>query len=139
MNRSPTIAKRFWARVQKTETCWLWTGQMHESGYGLLRVATGVAMGRAHRISWELHRGAIPAGIYVCHRCDVRRCVRPDHLFLGTASDNIRDCAAKGRMGAQRNPSLVRGEHAPGAKLSADQVAAFRRRVAAGERPTCVG
>jgi hypothetical protein len=56
----------------------------------------------AHRMSWEMHFGPIPEGMLVLHHCDVRRCVRPDHLFLGTARDNTRDMIAKGRGFWQR-------------------------------------
>ena len=84
---------KFWPNVQKTDNCWLWTGPISESGYGGFG-----AHGRnfqAHRFSWFLAFGKIPKGMYVCHRCDVRNCVRPDHLFLGTHLDNMRDKAEK--------------------------------------------
>ena len=75
--------------------CWLWTGP--DAGYGYGRVgADGGAM-RAHRASWLLYRGDIPAGKIVCHKCDVRCCVNPDHLFLGSHDDNMRDMVRKGR------------------------------------------
>ena len=94
------IANRFWPKVQKSDGCWLWTGAIKSNGYGhigsegpggYLKVRT------THRVSWELHFGPIPAGLLVLHRCDVRNCVRPDHLFLGTHTDNMLDCIAKGR------------------------------------------
>lgn len=84
----------FFKHIQFTETCWIWdTQQKH--GYGQLR-AFG-KLYRAHRFSYELHFGPIPEGLFVCHKCDNPPCVNPDHLFLGTAKDNIQDMIAKGR------------------------------------------
>jgi hypothetical protein len=88
---------RFWAKVEKTEGCWLWTGSRRPpGGYGQFRSANQ-QMVSTHRFSWELHNGLIPPGLCVCHRCDNPACVRPDHLFLGTMLDNNRDMMAKGR------------------------------------------
>lgn len=89
----------FWAKVDKTPTCWLWTGSKTR-GYGQF------AKGYAHRFAWTLAHGAIPAGLQVCHRCDVPACVRVDHLFLGTAGDNIRDAASKDRLTVTRRRKL---------------------------------
>lgn len=75
--------------------CWLWIGvDDGDTGYGRF----GPRQHQAHRVSWLLYRGPIPAGLFVLHRCDVPRCVNPTHLFLGTQTDNVRDCIAKGRF-----------------------------------------
>jgi hypothetical protein len=89
------ILDRFWARIEKTDTCWNWTRSKSKAGYGFMSIK-GVHM-YMHRFSYELHFGVIPDGLYVCHRCDNPSCVRPEHLFLGTALENTRDCIAKGR------------------------------------------
>jgi hypothetical protein len=78
--------------------CWLWTGALTRKGYGHMCLASGKTM-TAHRRSWQLHYGEIPPGMHVLHRCDVRCCVNPDHLFLGTNQDNTDDKVRKGRQG----------------------------------------
>lgn len=93
------ISERFWDKVEKTDTCWVWTAGKLWSGYGVISDAMGPVRKsiKAHRASWELHYGRIPEGMQVCHSCDNPPCVRPDHLFLGTAKDNVQDCISKSR------------------------------------------
>lgn len=93
----------FWTKVAKTDGCWLWTGSRFVNGYGQMRVRkTGLNV-QAHRFSWSLHQQADPPlGMFVCHHCDNRQCVRPDHLFLGDHAANMRDMAQKGRASRHR-------------------------------------
>lgn len=91
-----TVTERFWARITKTDNCWTWNGATDTSGYGLLEVENKTRA--VHRLSWELHYGSIPNGLGVFHKCDNRICIRPSHLFIGTARDNVADRDRKGRQ-----------------------------------------
>lgn len=130
-----TAAGKFWLKVRKTETCWLW-----EAGGGLYgRFRFRGKTDCAHRVAWILCRGEIPDGLYVLHHCDVRRCVNPDHLFLGTYQDNVDDMVAKGRhvhgdeQWTRKHPErVVRGDRHGSSKLTAEQVIEMRTLFAAG-------
>lgn len=87
--------ERFYAFFVAGDGCWEWSGGRFERGYGAFEGSSGSR--RAHRVSWELHRGPIPDGLKVLHRCDNPPCVNPDHLFLGDDVDNAADMTAKGR------------------------------------------
>lgn len=131
---SPEIPKRvidrFWSKVNKTETCWEWTaGLFHPNGYGQFCAKEIPHIRTAHRFSWFLHNGTIPTGMFVCHHCDNPKCVRPSHLFLGTNSDNMKDCYRKGRM---KNPCAC-GEKHPMSKFTTSQIIEIRRAYKAGE------
>lgn len=113
------IETRFWRYVKKTDGCWLWTGCIRGYGYGYLsHWPTRGAKVNCHRLSWMLHFGKIPKGLYVCHHCDVPACVRPDHLFIGTARDNKLDAVSKSRH--------ARGIKINTAKLNERKVRAIR-------------
>lgn len=86
---------RFWAKVEKTSGCWFWRGAAFRHGYGQFKIHQRVF--QTHRLAWEFTHGDIPAGLWVLHKCDTPLCVRPEHLFLGTARDNTQDAIAKGR------------------------------------------
>ena len=93
--RKTSEEERFWAKVDKTETCWLWTASKNWLGYGRFKFQGKT--GGAHRYSYLLINGSIPDGLCVCHKCDVRACVNPEHLWLGTISDNAKDMVSKNR------------------------------------------
>ena len=122
---SDTLPARFWSKVAKGPWCWIWTAARSPHGYGRVNVA-GRSL-QAHRVSWEMCKGEIPLGLHVLHHCDVRPCVNPSHLFLGTNADNIRDMHAKGR---NRQP---RGEANTNGKLTEDDVREIRRIYAESE------
>jgi hypothetical protein len=93
-----TLPERFWARVRKGAGCWSWTGTVARVGYGVIgRGSRQEGLAYSHRLAYVLLVGPIPEGLYVLHKCDNRRCVRPDHLFLGTHLDNVADMVRKGR------------------------------------------
>lgn len=129
-----SLAERFWRKVVKTEGCWLWTGYRNKKGYGAIGGATErggkMKCAFAHRVSWELHNGPIPAGLFVLHRCNVPACQNPAHLYLGTKADNNAQCHAEGRYS---HVPRVWGENNNRAKLTSARTDELRARYANGE------
>ncbi len=120
-----TLASRFWPKVKKGDGCWEWTGFRFSNGYGSIRKPGDNGRALTHRVAYELSFGPIPPGLLVCHHCDNRKCVRPDHLFLGTHADNSRDMAEKGHQGRK--------------KLSPTEILKIRTARASGVGPTELG
>lgn len=115
------LQERFWAKVRKGDDCWEWTAAIADTGYGIITIVDGNS-GAAHRLSYEFHFGPIPDGLCVMHKCDNRKCVRPDHLMLGTTADNNRDMTEKGR----RRSRVPQGVAHHGSKLNESIVALAR-------------
>lgn len=127
---TPRQIVRFWERVDRSGDCWIWTASLKTTGYGKFSVglrADGTERSvAAHRVAYALGHGVDPDGLDVCHRCDNPLCVRPDHLFLGTAADNMADCSAKGRVYHPFGHPGRRGETSPLAKLTNEKVEEIR-------------
>jgi hypothetical protein len=97
---SPRTVEKFWSRVDKTGDCWLWLGCLDpQTKYG--RVNDGRKVHNTHKFAWVVSFGEVPNGLHVLHTCDVRHCVRPEHLYLGTNLDNIKDMVARDRQTVQ--------------------------------------
>jgi hypothetical protein len=133
-----TIKERFWQKVDKGNGrgCWIWTGALDTSGYGQMRVYKKNE--KAARISYRLNKGPIPGKMQVLHKCDIRCCVRPSHLFLGNNDINVADKVAKGRQSRGYKHSAVmlkaaaRGENHFKSKLTEKDVIEIARRLSLG-------
>jgi hypothetical protein len=123
MRRRPTIAERLDRRTRKEGECHIWTGARDFGGYGKIKVNGSFLA--VHRLVWVETNGPIPVGLWVLHKCDVRACINPDHLWLGSPAANTADMWAKGRG----RTCTRRGEANGFAKLTDDQVRAIRAAV----------
>lgn len=141
MAHSPTtrsnIHQRFWSKVDMAGDCWEWTAVRAKGGYGAFYLPAGEwsPFGRKHsaqRVAYYLTTGEWPGDLRVCHSCDNPPCVRPSHLWLGTATENMRDMHLKGRA---FHPGIGDGETNPRHKLKDAQVVEIVRRLALGEHP----
>ena len=121
----PEVLERHISRVPWSG-CWLWTGALSR-GYG--QVTFNKRHLYAHRLIWELATKEAPRDLQLCHRCDTPSCVRPDHMFLGTQKQNVRDAISKGRF----KSGVSLGENNGFAKITAAGVLEIRRRFNAGE------
>lgn len=134
LNRYQSPAERFEASYipEPNSGCWLWVAPGTPNGYGRFGLEGRNYL--SHRASWMLHRGPIPDGLWVLHKCDVRCCVNPDHLYLGDIDDNTADMFARGRHVTQASPHLVlRGSKHGNAKLTEQNVAQIKQRMLRGE------
>lgn len=117
MPKHVPVEERFYQRISKRpDGCWEWTGFVMKSGYGQMRYQDKTAY--VHRVAYELAFGPVGEA-YVLHKCDNRKCVNPEHLFLGDHDDNMRDMFSKGRQ--------ARGTRNSHAKLTEEQVLAIRK------------
>lgn len=120
-----SVINRLWSKVNLDPNgCWIFTGCDNGYGYGLLQVGSKAL--KAHRLAYESTNGPIPDGLMVCHTCDVRRCCRPSHLFVGTSLDNMSDCISKGRA------VYPKGEEHGCVKLTEIQVTYIRQHPSRG-------
>lgn len=146
-----TLEERFWEKVEKGKSCWIWRAAKDESGYGKIGVSGKVEM--AHRVSWSFENGEIPNGMCVLHRCDNPSCVRASHLFIGDQKENMNDMTCKGRRSCgdshsaavkhgiprgdahySRNGRSMKGDKHPNSKLTSADVIDIRSRVSFGEK-----
>jgi hypothetical protein len=118
---SKNFPERFWSKVNKTDSCWLWGAGCDTAGYGLIRRGEKRGTITTHRASWIINKGPVPKGLCVLHNCpngDNRKCINPNHLWLGTADENMKDRNSKNRQ--------AKGEKIGNSKLTEDAINEIR-------------
>ena len=130
MRYYPPPEERLFKKVDKSGECWLWTGGKTHDGYGMMTIKGKTTY--VHRLSYQLHKGEIPEGMYVCHSCDVPSCINPDHLWLGNNADNMKDMYKKERRVHVRSDTCKRGH-------VYEEVGFSIRNAKGVERITCLG
>lgn len=122
--------ERFFSFFDKTVGCWIWKGGLPDDGYPRIAINNKSVLG--HVLSYVLHKGVIPEGLHVCHECDNPSCVNPDHLWLGTHSQNMEDRGNKGRW--KHNGRF--GTNINSAKITANDAIEIRKCVELGASQT---
>ena len=141
-----TLQERFEAKyvAGAVDECWEWTACLHSYGYGQIAGPRNKTL-YAHRFSWEIYRGPIPEGMCVCHHCDNPSCVNPNHLFVGTNADNMRDRDAKGRIvrsiGKDNGNATILDSEVPEIRMAYAAGGVSQRQLAAqyGVTHPCIG
>ena len=127
------VIERFFTKFNSSKDgCWEWTASLSKSGYGYFNTSEKrpATCRLAHRVMWQITYGEDPRKLFVCHKCDNPKCVRPSHLFLGTQKDNMTDCAQKGRHPRNKSKYLPEGErhhyYNQGKKITRETAAEIR-------------